>query len=70
MSESKSISETLRDALRGDGRTMYRLSKDANVDAAVLSRFLSGERDVSLRVMDRLCRALGLELRPTRRRKR
>jgi hypothetical protein len=34
------------------------------VPQAVLSRFLRGERGVNLDTAEKLCRALGLDLRP------
>lgn len=64
MGRSKSLPDVIRDAIRNDGRTLYRLALDSNVNSAVLGRLMSGKRDVNLRTADRLCRALGLELRP------
>jgi len=54
--------ETIRGAIRQDGRTLGELAADADVDKSVLSRFMRGERGMNLDVTDRLCRALGLEL--------
>jgi len=65
----QSMPDTIRDAIARDGRSVYRLAIDSGVAQAVLSRFVSGKRDLNLRTADRLCRALGLELRPARRRK-
>lgn len=61
------LSRTLRAAILADGRTCYRLAKDSGVNSAILGRFLRAERSLTLPVASRLCEALGLELRPTRR---
>jgi DNA-binding phage protein len=66
MSKSKSLSDVIRETIERDGRTIYRLSLDSGVNQAVLGRFVRGERDMNLRTADRVCRALGLELRPVR----
>ncbi len=63
MSKSKSLPDVIRDTIRNDGRSLYKLAQDSGVNSAVLGRFMSGERDVNLRTADRLCKALGLELR-------
>ena len=57
----------LREAIRRDGRTAYRLAADSGVDKGALSRFLAGKRDMTLATADRLCRVLGLVLRPVER---
>ena len=61
--------DIIRDAIRRDPRTPYRIAHDSGVATAVLSRFIRRERDLNLRTADRLCRALGLELRPVRQRR-
>ncbi len=62
MSKSKTLPDAIRDAIRADSRTIYRLSLDSGVSQAVLGRFMRGERDLNLRTADRVCRALGLKL--------
>ena len=59
---SKTLADTIREAIKADGRTRYRLSKDSGVNQAVLGRFVHGERDLNLATADRVCRALGLKL--------
>ena len=68
MSKSKptSFPELIRDAIRRDGRSVYRLALDCGVNQGVLGRFVRGERDMNLRTAEKVCRALGLELRPVR----
>ncbi len=68
MSKSKSFADTIRTAIKRDGRTRYKISQDSGVNQAVIGRFVHGERDLNLRTADRLCKALGLELGPKRKR--
>jgi transcriptional regulator with XRE-family HTH domain len=67
MSKSKRMPDVIRAAMHDDGRTHSEIARDSGVAQAVLSRFYRGERDLNLRTADRLCKALGLELRPVRR---
>ena len=60
------VSEIIREAIRRDGRTLYRLALDSGVNSAVLGRFMRGERDLNLRTAERVCDAIGLEVRPKR----
>jgi hypothetical protein len=63
----KAPSETIRAAVTIDGRPPHRIALDAKVSPAILSRFLSRQRGLSSRSMDRLAIALGYELRPVSR---
>jgi hypothetical protein len=56
------VTEQLRGFLRGTGKTTYRLGKDSGCKPEQIGRFLSGERDITGRTLDRLCKALGLTL--------
>ena len=58
------ISDQLRRAIEDHPVSRYRISKDTGIDATVLSKFVRGERGVSLDTFDVLCEYLGLELRP------
>jgi DNA-binding phage protein len=66
MADRSSFPEIIREAIRRDGRTLYRLARDSGVNSAVLGRFMRGERDFNLRTAERVCKAIGLELRPLR----
>ena len=66
MSKRQTIADALRQAIAADERTEYRLAKDADLSQGVLSRFTAGERDLRLGTADKLCQALGLELKQTR----
>jgi DNA-binding phage protein len=63
------IEKALLQAVRRDERSQYRLAKDAGLAVAVLQRFVSGERSITLGTASKLCKALGLELRPAKRNK-
>jgi transcriptional regulator with XRE-family HTH domain len=56
------LSAQLRDIIESRGLTAYGLGKSADVDAGVIQRFLSGERDIRMETADRLAIALGVRL--------
>jgi transcriptional regulator with XRE-family HTH domain len=70
-----SFSDQLRRAVRDCGTTRYALAKQLGTSESTLSRFLSGERGLTLTLLDRLADVLGLRIivtvqradRPTRR---
>ncbi len=68
MSKSKSFADTIRKAIERDGRTRYQISQDSGVNQAVVGRFVHGERNLNLVTAERLCKVLGLELGPKRKR--
>ena len=43
-------------------KTSYQLAKEAGVSQIMVSRFLSGKRDIRLATADRLAHVLGLKL--------
>ena len=57
------LSGALRKAIRDSGKSVYQIGKEANVSQIVISRFLSGERDIRMATADRLAQSLGLILR-------
>jgi ribosome-binding protein aMBF1 (putative translation factor) len=57
-----SLSEALRKAIRGSGRSVYQIAKESDVSQIVISRFLSGERDIRMATADKLAEALGITL--------
>lgn len=59
----RTISAELRQAIADSGSTHYAIGKAAKVSPACISRFVTGERSVTLAVVDRLCQALGLSLK-------
>jgi hypothetical protein len=57
------MSETLRQAIRDSGLSLYRVAKDSGVPYAVLHRFAAGKRAMGMDNLDKLCHFLELELR-------
>jgi transcriptional regulator with XRE-family HTH domain len=63
------ISDQLRAAAAARvkaGWTVYRVAKEAGITPAMLSRFLNDGLDLRLSTAAKLAAALGLELRPAR----
>ena len=58
------IQEQLRQAIEESPVTQYRLAKISGIDKGILSRFIRGERTITLATAARLAEALDLELRP------
>jgi hypothetical protein len=58
------FADVIRRAVRDSGKTPYAVALESGVPQAVLSRFLRGARGLNLDTAEKLCRALGLELRP------
>lgn len=56
------LSHALQEALRSSDKSMYQIAQEAGVSQIVLSRFLSGERDIRMATADKLAEALGLKL--------
>lgn len=60
------IVETIKQAIESSGKTRAQISRETDVDVAVLWKLVHG-RTASVETMDTLCEYFGLELRPTRR---
>jgi transcriptional regulator with XRE-family HTH domain len=58
----RSLSDSLKKAMKHSPKTSYQLAKEAGVSQIMVSRFLSGERDIRLATADRLAHVLGLKL--------
>jgi predicted transcriptional regulator len=65
----ETLSLALREAIIEDGRTIYEIAKAINIEPDSLYRFQQG-KDIRLETADRLAKALGLELRPFKRKRR
>ena len=61
--EPELISESLKKAIGESGLTSYEVAKRAGVSPQIITRFMRGERGLSLVVVDRIGLALRLELR-------
>jgi DNA-binding phage protein len=55
------LSEALKNALRASDKSMEQIAQDAGVAPIVVSRFLSGERDIRMATADKLAEALGFK---------
>jgi len=60
--ETGGISDALRRAIQSSPKTVYQICKETGISQIVVSRFLSGERDIRLATADRLAKALGIEV--------
>lgn len=63
-----SISDQLRREIRDCGLSGYALAELADVARPMISRFVAGDRSLSLETVDKLARALRLQLAPNGRR--
>jgi len=57
------MTTALRAAIQKDGRSLNKLGLAAGVNNGVLSRFMRGERDVTLSTADAICWGLGVDVR-------
>ena len=56
------ISQVLREAITKSGESLADLERTTGVSNAILSRFVRGERTLTLPTADKLARHFGLEL--------
>ena len=63
------ILERLARAIEKSGKTRYQIHKETGIDQAVLCRIVNGGR-CNLETADRLCKYLGLELKPRKNKRR
>jgi hypothetical protein len=59
------LSDALKSAIRRSGKSVYQIAKEADISPIVISRFLSGERDIRLATADKVAEALELTV-PTK----
>lgn len=65
MSRQASFANRIRERIKADPRTIYRISKDAGIAPTVLQRFMLREREnITIQTAEKLCRVIGLDLRP------
>jgi hypothetical protein len=63
----KRLSEQLRQAIVRASVTRYEISKETGVDQAALSKFVLGQRGISVEAMDAVGLYLGLTITTSRR---
>lgn len=56
------LSDQVRRAVADCGLTQYRIWKESGIDPATLSRFMSGERGLPMKTLDRLADFLNLDI--------
>jgi len=56
------LSSALKQAIEGSQKSVYQIAMEAGVSQIVVSRFLSGERDIRMATADKLAEALELRL--------
>lgn len=61
--------EVIRQVFGESGLSIRQLSLRAGIPYATAHGFVKGNADVTLRIASKMCRVLGLELRPARKRK-
>ena len=62
------LAEQLRAAFTKSGLSRFELARRAGVSYAIVHRFIGGNRDITISTASKLADALGLELRPAKRR--
>jgi len=60
---STSLTSALKKALKQCRKSRYQIAKESGISPILLSRFLSGQRDIRLATADRLASVLGLKLK-------
>ena len=60
--KTTTLSEQLRDRIATSRLSPYELARASGVDRSVLSRFLSGQRSLTLETVDKLAEVLKLRL--------
>jgi transcriptional regulator with XRE-family HTH domain len=63
----ENFSDKLRRLILDSGRTRYEISQETGISESILSRFVHGERGLSLQSVDVLVRFFGLEVRKPKR---
>jgi len=56
------ILDEIRKAIKARGKSRYRLSKDTSIPQSQLSRLMTGEKALSIESLEKLIKALGLEI--------
>jgi len=56
--EAGGISDGLRRAIQASPKSVYKICKEAGISQIVISRFVSGERDIRLATADRLANSI------------
>jgi len=69
MTARRTLTDEIRAAIDASGSSRYAICRKIDLDPAVMSRFMSGQRGLSLDTLDKLARLLDLHI-ATRKRSR
>ena len=64
MAKRLSWNQLVRRAVHADSRSIYALARDSGLGIGPMQRFAAGEHGLTLNSAEKLCRVLGIELRP------
>lgn len=60
--QKRTLTQALKQAIEASGQSHLQIAKGSGVSQAVLSRFVSGERSITLQTADKVASYLGLDL--------
>ena len=63
------MGDRLREVLKREGVTAYRLSKDLGIDKGMLSRFFHGKQNLSLPKLEQIAEYLGYDIQFVKRKR-
>lgn len=63
------LTKAIQSAIKADGRSLYQIATAGNVGGGILSRFMRGERTLTLETAERVLAALNVDCTLVRRRK-
>ena len=58
--QSTSLPDLLRKSIMESDKTNYVIARETGIAQSVLSRFMTGERSITIDTADKLCQAVGL----------
>jgi transcriptional regulator with XRE-family HTH domain len=64
------MTKVIQDTIRDSGLSVLEVARRAGITQGQLSRFMRDERTLTLPAAEKVCRVLGLELRPVPKRTR
>jgi transcriptional regulator with XRE-family HTH domain len=60
--EESGLIKQLKDEIHHSGMSLYQIGTQAGISLSMLTRFMSGERSLTLPAAEKICRALRLDL--------
>jgi transcriptional regulator with XRE-family HTH domain len=62
--ERPGLIDQLKEQIRGSGRSLNQIAEGSGISVSQLSRFMRGERGLTLHAAEKVCRTLHLHLEP------